>query len=238
MHLKEKYKDYSDLKLTRIIVRRSDYQNLAVEAAQDELRSRNLSSIEIAELESEVRKQLKEEEHKENKVQFNNLFTYLRSISPVKGRSTIGERLFLLVGLVFIISHTQPFYYDLKFIYYNVSGMESLDFPILLVFINILIFPSTIYFYFKRWKIGWILMMLVLSYELSGSITSIVYTIKNASNEIFPNFDLESINYFWLLIPAVLLSAQVIIMMSKSLYQIFGVSTVQRVISFTAGFIM
>ena len=242
MSIKEKYKVYSDHKLIRVLLQKSEYQSDAVQAAREELENRDVDDDKRCQIEDAVRNELKlEEESEQEKAakqdeRKSKAISYLRSINPIQSSASIGERLILFVGLTYLILNAKSFYYNLVFTYYLFQDSEILNAASVFTTLNLILFLTTLYFYFKRSPVGWILMMGVLSYDLAYAISIVSYTIKNASDPFYQLIDSEPISYFWIILPIIAYAILILILFTRSVWEQFRVSIVQRVLSFCTGF--
>lgn len=241
MDIKEKYRNYSDRQLIRVLLQESEYQQHAVEVAKAEINSRNLDSTLRREIEDSVNEELKLEKLKEKEKiasqdrGINKAISFIKSLNPVQDNISFGERLLLLVGYTYLILNIEYNYYNLIYIYYAFQETDFFHFTTVITITTFLLFILTIYFYFKRYKTGWILMTGALSYDLLNSISYLLYTIDNPYNTLFQTSNNEPIDFFWATVPIIIHLALIVILLKKSVWKFFKVSQVQRVLTICIG---
>jgi hypothetical protein len=243
LNIIEKYRKYSDRQLIRVLLQESEYQHQAIQVAKSEINSRNLDLTIRREIEDSVREELELEKLKEKEKvasqdrKIEKVVTFIKSLNPIQENISTGERLFLFVGYTYLILNIASNYYDLISIYYAFQGADILKMTTVLTIGPFLLFLFTIYFYFKRSKVGWILMTGALSYDLFNAISYLLHAIDNPYNSIFRTSNNEPISLFWLTIPIIIYLALILVLFYKPVWKIFKVSTVQRVLTLCIGFI-
>lgn len=241
MTLQERYQAYSNKELIRILLQASKYQTEASEAAKKELAKRNIDADTLHSLEKSVQKELdkelQQEREKESKQEEKvlELITFLKKLCPVQSRASIGERLTVLVGLVFLIIYAEPFYYDIKFLYYEFTQSAFFNLATVFTVGNVILYPLTLYLYFKPTKGGWMLMVGILSLDIFQQFNFLITTIYNASDPAIISMNSGSINYFWLVLPIVVYTLLIVILFQKMVWKDFNVTIVHRVLAFIAG---
>jgi hypothetical protein len=121
--------------------------------------------------------------------------------------------------------------------YYAFQETEIINIATIFTTGNIFLFLFTLYFYFRHSTAGWILMMGILSYDLTYSILPAGYSLQYANDTSLNFLNSEPISYFWLTLPILIYIVLILILFSKALWQPFKVSTVQLVLSFCTGFL-
>lgn len=243
MNLTDKYRKYSNRQLIRVLLQETEYQQHAIEVAKSEINSRNLDSTIRREIEESVREELELEKLKEKEKiasqdnRIHRAISFIKSLNPIQENISIGERLFLLVGYIYLILNIESNYYNIISIYYAFQEADSLYITTVLTSGSLLLFLLTTYFYFKRSKAGWILMTGTLSYDLFNAISYLFYTINNPYNTLFQPSNNEPIGFFWATVPVIIYLALIVVLFNKSVWKIFRVTVVQRVLTICIGFI-
>lgn len=174
----EYYKTVSNEELIRIVINPGDYQPAAVEAAKEELASRNLSDDVIQEartlLSAEQEKKEKELEKRravENKLKDAG-HTFLDTINPIQKGIPSTEKNIRYIAIVWSIIFLYQLIARFHFIAGFVKDIPRFPFSSLFALIPQLVLPVAIFTFWKRKTIGWILFaaFMVLSAVLSVSL--------------------------------------------------------------------
>lgn len=173
----ERYKSLSNFELWEILAEAENYQPLAVETAKKEIESRNLSEEEINRVKLEIEsKQLEKQKLIENRKQKEDkikgvVFTFLDAINPIQNGIQTPEKTIRLI----VIALTGIFFYRifkqfnlLRFILTDSEG--GWDMSMLEYFFPLIILPLATIYFWKRKKIGWILLSIFLTYSAISSI--------------------------------------------------------------------
>lgn len=173
----ERYKTLLDSELVEIISNSIDYQNLAVEAAQEEIARRGLKAVYINKLKLEIStqqnekqkklaaKRLKEDKRKETVYSF---FDYL---NPLQNGIDTTEKSIRLIILVYGGIAIYRIYTEVGMLRFMLTDNEAKwDISVLEYFLPLLLLPVAIFLFWKRSKIGWILLSIFLAYKAVISV--------------------------------------------------------------------
>lgn len=156
----DKYKDYSNLDLLKILRRPSEYQIAAVDAAKHILNKRNISQEDIEQVDAYFNEidtiaKLKTDIINAYKDKANDFLEPILNpsadVKPVK---------WLNILLVFIgLDYIWTFYNSIKafFLFSNCSGC-TFDITMVLTLVSLIYVPVVFYLLYKRKRWGWILL--------------------------------------------------------------------------------
>ncbi len=179
--LKQAYSKLSNEELFSIIENKQNFTPLASQVADEEIKNRQISDDEILSIKlNMLSKQLEIEEQKikkkavETKIK-TYLVSFITSINPIQKDKPIADR--LIAFAVIIISCLLLFELKtcIKLIYYCFE-YRYFDIVILVQLITTIISFFVLYQFWKRKKIGWLLLsiyfLFMISYTLWGFIPS------------------------------------------------------------------
>ena len=185
------YRTISNTELLSILENSSDYQPSAVEAAKKEFSDRRLSETEIKEareallaIQLQTKKQREKVKVIEDKVK-NAGHTLIETLNPIQPGIPSTEKTIRLIAIVFgglflyeIISDFQMHLAFLKDI--PRFPLESILYLLPLIFL-----PIAIFTFWKRKSIGWILLVIFLTFSCAIALGSLVdsLTWKSSGNE-------------------------------------------------------
>ncbi len=177
----ESFKGSSNLELFRVLENQSKYQREAVEAAELEIKDRELTEDEISEirlvLSNEISQKIK---RKNKKAEIRDRFEFLAgfaidSLNPVQNSSpTIQKSLRLLVvvfGLICIVRWYNDFGI-VQFLFKN--GVDDIDLSIIEILIPLVFLPLGLALFGLKFRLGWIIMSFYLTYAALSTIVLIV----------------------------------------------------------------
>lgn len=175
----EKFKNYESFKLLQILEEHDKYADEAISAAKEELASRSLSDEEINEFKenfnskkqavSQRKEFVETKKSKANK----SLKDFITLIHPLQNNSYSGSQkvtvttIFLTLGILYALFNL--FYYKYPFV-----GI----FEIILL---IIIYPLAIFLFWKRLKLGWVLITINFVFTLCLSFGLVILTIKDGT---------------------------------------------------------
>ena len=188
----EIYKKLSNTELLQIISESHNYKPEAVETAKDEIASRDLTQQELENAKNEVElrirtKQLKAQNlSKKKQLYIDGLKPFLESINPIQKGSQSSEKIFRLT-IVITLLIIATLIYDLSgFIRYLFSSsLSDLDLSGVLYIAPLIIAVIGLFLYWKRKRVGWILLTFLFSYSFFGTISMLFYDLFTYSNDDF-----------------------------------------------------
>lgn len=184
-NFKTLYKTWTTDKLLDIIDNPSDYQPLAVEAAQLELDNRHLTQQQLtdAKAEQDLRRQNKESKQQkikdiEDKVKsvgssLANTFSPIQKETPTTDKFI--KLISLFIGGLFLFQLYKEFGM-LKFMFTSAGG--KWDFSMVLYFLPYIILPTAGLLFWFRKKIGWTLATIYFSYTAVGAIPMFIMELN------------------------------------------------------------
>ena len=101
--------------MIRLLLQKSEYQEQALEIARLELDKREIETQYRLEIEHSVVKELeleaKEEKEKEERQnhKIRSVILFFKSLNPIQSNASLGYRLFLFVGLIYLILYAESF---------------------------------------------------------------------------------------------------------------------------------
>jgi len=175
----EIYKLKSNSDLIRIIKNPTEYQELALEAAKEELFERGVTEKDINEAEIV---DIKKEE-------VDYIITPIfKRINLYFGSNTTEDNIILslsvLLGLWSIIGLLQSW----GLFKYALSDISNIDFSIFIFLLIMIIPPMATVLFWKRKKIGWILLAILLTYSMLESIIKFLNAYLYDKPDIIINF--------------------------------------------------
>ncbi|MEM6262279.1 MAG: hypothetical protein AAGI38_07215 [Bacteroidota bacterium] len=208
--LLDKYRKMPLRNLLRVLENPFDYKPEAVEAAEVALEERKLDQEELASLTREVKAEMEEKRKKEESFFFELDFRLpdlparlLSSVNPLQGNIPNKARFLNLVTLFFLLFTT--YYWYSKFGLFQVAYREGFDnwsISVAEVAISLTMVTTGAVFFWLREKLGWMLIIAVLSYI---SITSLGLVIQGIPKEGIDVYQIT--NLFPPLVPAMISSA-------------------------------
>jgi len=183
----ELYKKLSNSALLRIIAESDKYNPTAVETAKTEIESRQLSVQElnqakykITEQEEKKKLEIEKRNQRDEKIK-NHASTLFDTINPIQNGIQTPEKIIRLTALIFgglAIYRLYQQFGMLRFMFTD-SGAEW-DLSMVEYFFPIIILPIAIILFWKRTKIGWILLSIFLTYS---AITALGVFLMNLGRQ-------------------------------------------------------
>jgi hypothetical protein len=173
----ERYKTLSNFELLKILEEKENYKPIAVETAKTEINKRQLSEQELEKIKSkisnlQIKKNKKKEKKKEQEEKLKNYgTTFFETISPIQNGIQTPERIIRLITIVFggiSIYHLYKEFGMLRYIFTDSKG--GWDLSMVEYFFPLIILPIATYLFWKRKKIGWILLAIFLTYSAMSSL--------------------------------------------------------------------
>jgi hypothetical protein len=193
----KRYESFDNQKLLKIVENAENYQSTAVEAAKLELSKREISEDEIQSFKNEIsakkaelevrQEQIKSIENKAKKIG-TELFETVNLI-PNKPQ-TIDRKINAIVIVFGLLAIFQIFseFEMIQFMFAD-DSLGEWDFSMVFYFIPLLILPIGVFYFWKRNKIGWILMTIFLVYTIINAIAMCILlwdSVSEGFEELFP----------------------------------------------------
>ncbi|NMH29251.1 hypothetical protein [Flavobacterium silvaticum] len=194
----ELFTTYSNLELLQIIDSPDRYQPLAVETAKTIWESRQLSEVdiqiaqeELANLKQEKEKQIQKRKDIGNKMEHiaDTVFSPI-TMNPTEnlGLQKIINFISVVFGVLFLIEVFKKFGM-LRFVISE--DQTKLDMEMILFFMPLLVVPLATILFFRRKKMGWVLLAGFLTYSVftTARIFLLVWNMQQtgfSGNSIFP----------------------------------------------------
>lgn len=186
----EKFKSFDNRKLLKIVEESAKYQEIAVDAAKIELSKRKLSEDEVQAIKDEfLEEKIKAETRKEKFQKIENNAKYFgteffKTIHPLQNEHQSLHRKVNLIVIIFgALAIYQIFKERNMFVAILSFDLSEWDFSMPIYFFPIIILPFSIYFFWKRSKIGWMLFTSYVIYNLLNGIGMLYVTLQWMNQE-------------------------------------------------------
>jgi hypothetical protein len=189
------YQTWTTDKLLNIVDNPSDYQPLAVEAAQLEIDSRQLTQEQLidAKVEQDLRRQDKANKQ-QNVKDIENKFKSVGSsladtFNPIPKESLNTDKFIILISLFIGGLFLYQLYREfgmLKFMF--TDDNSKWDFSMVLFFFPFIILPTAGLLFWFRKKIGWTLATIYFSYTAAGAIPMLIMELNRQHTGV-PSLD-------------------------------------------------
>lgn len=173
----ELYQKLSNSELLKIVAESEKYNPIAVETAKTEIESRQLTEDElnqakykIAEKENAKKREIEKRKEREEKIK-KSTSTLFDTINPIQNGIQTPEKIIRLTILIFGCLIIYRLYQELgmfQIIFYE--GISTWDLSMVEYFFPIIILPIAVTLYWKRKKIGWILLSIFLTYSAFNAV--------------------------------------------------------------------
>ena len=245
MNLEEKYKEYTNKQLIEVIIKADDYQPQAVEVAKKILYQRDISNqekdelIQTIESEKHSEEKLKVKQLEVEKKRIQTLKKTFNKINPFDKTEPISFKLINIILLVFGYVFLEQFYYSFTFLIFILEQPISFDITFLTTLFEVFYLPLTIYFYFKRKKIGWMMLVAwICTFTVSyATLITVNLSIPETPEMEEPIFELlvYKPNYSRLFLILAFYLAGLIILLRKGVRQVFLVSKLNMFLAIVLG---
>jgi hypothetical protein len=195
----ELYKKLSLSELLKIQAESHKYKPVAVETAIKEIERRNLSAEDILEahLYIENKNNTKKVEAEKRKIKKEKLkksaFTFLETISPIQNGIRTPEKIIRLITILFAIIAIYKIYNEFWFLRFMFTdGLSKWDLSTIAYMLELILLPITVILFWKRKRIGWILLALLLTSSAMSAIELFFYNFNRKPssfpglNKLFP----------------------------------------------------
>jgi|TARA_B110000971_G_scaffold92928_1_gene95597 hypothetical protein len=201
----ELYQKLSNSELLKIIAESEKYNPIAVETAKTEIESRQLTEQElnqaksnIAEKENAKKIEIEKRKQREERIK-KSTSTLFDTINPIQNGIQTPEKIIRLTILIFGCLAIYRLYQQLgmfQIIFHE--GISDWDLSMVEYFFPIIILPIAVILFWKRNKLGWLLLSIFFSYS---ALNAIVLFFMNLGRQSSGNTILE--NLFPTVSPAV-----------------------------------
>lgn len=188
----ERYRTVDNEKLFKIIEEAEKYHPAAVEAAQLELSKRKISEEEIQSIKTKYSKNKSkiEERQKQIKIVENKAKTFgtefIETISPIQKEPQTAKRKINLIVIIFgLLAIFQLFKEFGMFQFMLTSDHAEWSFSMILYFLPVILLPIGVFLFWKRNKIGWILMSVFFVYNIVSAIGTF-FIVWEWNKNIYP----------------------------------------------------
>ena len=185
MEFDEKFKNYSNSDLLRIIENPNDYQLQAVETAKNIISERQLSEMEIkiAKNELENKKQeksRKEQQKKEVEDKVKNVGkSIFDQINPIQKKLPSSEKVIRTISILFGGLFLIYLYREFGMLRFMLAdSFAEWDFSTVLYFLPLIALPTAVILFYLKKKIGWLLLTIFLTYSAVSAIGSMILALK------------------------------------------------------------
>ncbi len=172
----ELYKELSNNELLKIISESDKYNPIAVETAKTEIESRQLTEQELNQAKSKItakenakKLEIEKRKQREKKI-IKSTSTLFDTINPIQKEIQTPEKIIRLTLLIFGGLSIYRLYQQFGMFRYMFTDMAGWDLSMVEYFFPIIILPVSIILFWKRNKIGWILLSIFLTYSAFNSI--------------------------------------------------------------------
>ena len=210
----ERYKKTSTLDLLKIINTPSEYQPLALEAATAEIANRQLTPEQLSEAQAALEAdQLRIEQGRatqraiEEKVTAWSA-TVADAVNPYQTGPITADRQIQAISIFFLVLALYYIYNAYAFVGFLLfDDAAEFDPSLVLYFLPLVITPLAAFFFWKRKKIGWILVTIYLTYVSASEVLLFIQALnmrEYTGDLLFPAIPLiqyigAAIIYMWCL---------------------------------------
>ena len=166
------YKKISNAELLNILNNPRDYQPLALEAAKKEFSERQLSEADVkeaAEMLNEKRLQKHRQKEKiksiENRIKAGGE-TLIDTLNPIQSGIPTIEKRIRWITIVMAVFFLYNFIQDFKTHVFYAKGIMRFPIESIIYLVLLLLLPVAVFTFWKRFKIGWILLVMYLGFSL------------------------------------------------------------------------
>jgi hypothetical protein len=173
----ERYKTLSDLELLKIIDLADDYQPSAVIAAKTEFENRNLKKEEIEFILQQLNKEkaitkekveLRKKQANDIKKRIADIFDYF---NPIQKEIPKPDKIIKFLFLGYLVFFFYKFYKEFRFLIWMFTDSRAdWDLSTFFYFFPLIILPIAIILFWKRKRIGWVLLSIFNSYSVIGAL--------------------------------------------------------------------
>ncbi|WP_166965394.1 hypothetical protein [Yeosuana marina] len=173
----ELYQKLSNSELLKIISEAEKYNPIAIETAKTEIESRQLTEQELNQAKSQItekentkKREIEKRKQREEKIK-KSTSTLFETINPIQNGIQTPEKIIRLTILIFgglAIYRLYQQFGMFQVIFHE--GISDWDFSMVEYFFPIIILPIAVILFWKRKKIGWILLSIFLTYSAFNTV--------------------------------------------------------------------
>lgn len=188
----KRYKSFENHKLLKIIEEAEKYQPIAVEAAQLELSRREISDEEIQRVKDKVEGKKAVTEQRQNQVKKvkakgTELFDIIK---PIQENPPTIDRKINLIVIVFGLMALYRIYQQFDMIQLILtSNLAEWEISLVLFFLPMILLPIGVFHFWKRNKVGWILMSIFFVYNFVNGVVFFLMTWEWKKEEKYSRND-------------------------------------------------
>jgi hypothetical protein len=171
MNFGETYKKLPTAKLLEILNNKQDYRPEAIVAAELELKSRTDVDAANEELKE---KAAEDEERRQKKNELKEKANEIIDTVDPRSKKT-PQRIVTIICVVLLIYVLYRLYYGFEFILTLLDNKEMLNWYMLFFFVEFAFLPLALYFFYKRTKHGWYMLLIWLIYRIAGAIIGVYF---------------------------------------------------------------
>jgi len=183
----EYYKTLTSADLLEILANRKDYQDSAIEAAQQEIDERNLSGNELEEAKqilhdknAQKEKQIQKVKAVENKIK-NAGNTFIDTINPIQPQTPATDKIIKVIALVYGGIFLFTIINESRFIAANFKQLPRYPILSLSYLAPLFLIPIAVFLFFKRKTAGWIVLTVFVSYTTTGVLWIFIHSLTRYS---------------------------------------------------------
>ncbi len=191
MDFKAKFTTYTHTELLRIIDNPNRYQPEAVETAKALLAERQLTDDEIKTAQDALEAERRESEEKERKKKviedrFRNLGNSLvENVNPIQKEAPTADKTIRLISLLFGGFFLLQLYQEFGMIRYMLTDRSMRwDWSIVLFFLPLLVIPIATLLFYRRHKLGWLLLAVYLTFAGVAAIGTLILALTREPSGI------------------------------------------------------
>ena len=173
----ELYQQLATSELLTILAEAEKYNPVAVETAKTEIESRNLTEAELHRTKAQITanqevQNLKVEKRKQREENLKKrAATLWESINPIQNGIQTPEKIIRLTILVFGGLAIYNLYEESWFLLFLLQeGPSDWDFTVIEFFLPLLLLPMAVFFFWKRQTIGWVFLVIFLTYSAFSAL--------------------------------------------------------------------
>jgi len=190
----DRYTKHSNAELLKILSRKTEYQLLAIEAAQEELDKRQLTEVQVREAnailaEKEQLKTLKEQANQAAKNKISSVFSKtFEIINPIQNSSPTAGKLIVLTCLVLSLAFIHEMTDAVSLLKFLLSSPDlNWDSSVVFALVPLILIPLEVFLLWRRKRVGWILCYIHFTFALFIAINTIGFLLLKAPLLLPPN---------------------------------------------------
>lgn len=179
----EYYKTITDWELVTILENPEDYQQEAIEAAEQELKRRQLSLVKVEEIKNRIaQEQLRKIEARQKREAVERtirekVLIALESLNPIQEELTGAEKVIRFIVIFWGLLTLYQGIHDWRIEWNALKAFPVHPFLNSIILFPFIILPVSIYHLWKRKSLGWTLFVIYLTFQLLAEISMLLYAI-------------------------------------------------------------